>query len=133
LTWVIFNEPVHQKQTIFDIYYRERYHRLSYTRTKKIFQTWKNIKGSIYKIVSTNYEKNVYELLEMTTEQTYIFRPQKEVSINETDHIIGLATPLVNNEVEFFSGFLQISQDMVDELLAYMDGFIQNENNFNVN
>src|SRR5699024_4346363 len=50
--WIIFNEPIENEKTIFDLYYARKKRKITHARTKKVFSTWVDLKPAIYEIIS---------------------------------------------------------------------------------
>ncbi|RDW16003.1 hypothetical protein CWR48_17550 [Oceanobacillus arenosus] len=57
--WIILHEPIHNGQTIFDIYYKKQQNKIKHERVRKTFASWTGAVPSIYEILSITEEKDL--------------------------------------------------------------------------
>ncbi|WP_249871577.1 SEC-C domain-containing protein [Oceanobacillus saliphilus] len=103
--WIILYEPIHDNQTIFDIYYKKQQKKIKHEKVRRTFAAWSGAVPSIYVILSKTEEKAT--LQDVRTKDMYNISVREESDFEVGSMAIGILIPFVQ-EHEFLLTMLEV-------------------------
>jgi tetratricopeptide (TPR) repeat protein len=107
--WAILCEPVHNNQTIFDIFYKKEQNKIKHERVRQTFKSWSKALPGIYIVISETDEW--LRIQNIRTMEEYRLKVGEENNFTEGSMLIGVLIPYVGRHEFLFSTFEITNED----------------------
>lgn len=116
--WATLHVPIHDNQTIFDIYYKRQQSKIKYERVRKAFASWAEAVPSIYEIVSVIDDKIF--LRDMRTMNEHHIEIIEDNDFVVGNIVVGILLPYVQ-QIEFLYTVFEL-HDLPEDLIRIFQG-----------
>lgn len=118
IAWAIFNVPMHDDKTVFDLFYAKANSTIRYPAVKHTFTKWTEMHPGVFEVFPN--EENV-KLIDMVTGESFYTSFDDEINYEQGNLAIGCLVPYIETH-EFFmlmiqvpEMFMEIIEDLIEE------------------